>query len=70
MTANKLNKDTRINFLDIEGKVFDKYILPMTEKEFSSAKRFDDYYMILKEKVVLNDDQWEEVLMEWGRFKK
>lgn len=70
MTTNKLNKDARINLLDITGKVFDKYILPMSEKEFLSAKRFDDYYMILKEKFVLNEGQWEEVLMQWDKKKE
>lgn len=70
MTTNKLNKDARINLLDIEGKVFHKYILPMSEKEFSSCEKFDEYYKILNAKFVLNEDQWEEVLMQWDVIKK
>lgn len=70
MTPNKLNKDARINLLDITGKVFYKYILPISEKEFLSAKRFDDYHKILNAKFVLNEDQWEEVLMQWQKKER
>ncbi len=58
---------TRKNLLDVTGKVFHKYIYPMTEKEFSSAKKFDEYHKILNAKFILNEDQWGEVLMEWDK---